>query len=69
MADFDIAPLSVAFIFWCLTYIPADRSRVDCPLPEGRGYRKGMPALAGRQSAISLKGEASDHKGGFDEQT
>jgi hypothetical protein len=41
---------------------PADRSRVDCPLPEGRGYQDGMPGIAGRQ-AISLKGEVSDHKG------
>jgi 23S rRNA pseudouridine1911/1915/1917 synthase len=29
--------------------VPADRSRVDCPLPEGRGYQEGMPGCAGRQ--------------------
>jgi hypothetical protein len=36
---------------------------VDCPLPEGRGYWEGMPGFAGRQVGISLKGEASNHKG------
>jgi uncharacterized LabA/DUF88 family protein len=44
---------------------PADRSRVDCPLPEGRSYLKGMSGQAGRQAGISLRGEASDHKGSF----
>jgi hypothetical protein len=29
---------------------------VDYPLPEGRGYRKCAPALAGSQVKISLKG-------------
>jgi oligopeptide/dipeptide ABC transporter ATP-binding protein len=46
--------------------VPADRNRVDCPLPEGRGYRKCAPDLAGSQANISLKGEVSDHKGNFD---
>jgi hypothetical protein len=41
--------------------------RVDCPLPEGRDYRNGMPSLVGRQTGISLKGELSNHKGNFDE--
>ncbi|MDR0339134.1 MAG: hypothetical protein LBH65_02530, partial [Desulfovibrio sp.] len=39
----------------------------DCPLPEGRGYLKGIPGVAGRQAGISLKGEVSNHKGNFDE--
>jgi hypothetical protein len=47
--------------------VPADWNRVDCPLPEGRGYREGMSGYAGRQAGISLKGEVSDHKGIFDE--
>jgi sirohydrochlorin cobaltochelatase len=47
--------------------VPADRSRVDYPLPEGRGCRESMPGFAGRQVGISLKGEASDHKGIFGE--
>jgi hypothetical protein len=37
------------------------------PLPEGRGYREGIPGFAGSQAGISLKGEVSDHKGSFDE--
>jgi hypothetical protein len=45
--------------------VPADRNRVDCPLPEGSGYRKCAPGLAGSQAGISLKGEVSDHKGNF----
>ena len=45
----------------------ADRSQVDCPLPEGRGYQEGIPGFAGSQAGISLKGEVSDHKGNFDE--
>jgi hypothetical protein len=44
---------------------PADRSRVDCPLPEGKSFREGMPGFVERQVKISLKGEASDHKGIF----
>jgi hypothetical protein len=40
---------------------------VDCPLPEGRGYRNGRTGEAGGQAGISLKGEVSDHKGNFDE--
>ncbi|MDR1345263.1 MAG: hypothetical protein LBK03_00975, partial [Bacteroidales bacterium] len=26
--------------------VSADRNRVDCPLPEGRGYWEGMPGFA-----------------------
>jgi hypothetical protein len=44
----------------------ADRSRVDCPLLEGRDYREGRSGVAGRQAGISLKGEVSDHEGIFD---
>jgi hypothetical protein len=40
---------------------------VDCPLPEGRGYREDMPGFAGRLMKISLKGEDSDHEEIFDE--
>jgi hypothetical protein len=40
---------------------------VDCPLPEGRGYRKGKPGVAVRQAETFLKGGVSDHKGIFDE--
>jgi hypothetical protein len=47
--------------------VPADRNRVDCPLPEERDCWEGMPGYAGRQTGISLKGEVSDHKGIFDE--
>ena len=47
--------------------VPADRNRADCPIPEGRGYRKGRPGIAARQADISLKGEVSDYKGNFDE--
>jgi hypothetical protein len=49
--------------------VPADSNRVDCPIPEGRGYRKCAPGLAGSQAEISLKGEVSDHKGNFDQQS
>jgi antirestriction protein ArdC len=33
--------------------VPTDRSRVDCPLPEGRDYRNGRPGTAERQEGIS----------------
>jgi hypothetical protein len=36
--------------------------------PGGRGYREGIPGFAGSQSGISLKGEAEDHKGNFDQE-
>jgi hypothetical protein len=37
------------------------------PLPEGRGYREGMPGLTVHQVGISLKEEVPNHKGNSDE--
>ncbi|MDR3358476.1 MAG: hypothetical protein LBN96_06460 [Desulfovibrio sp.] len=42
----------------------AETKRIAPSLKEGVA---GMPGPAGRQAAISLKGELSDHKGIFDE--
>jgi hypothetical protein len=46
-----------------------ERIRIIPLSDQGRVTGRAVPDFAGRQAVISLKVEASDHKGSFDERT